>query len=400
MNPLIPTVMGVLMAVCIARLALPSDVMEEARGIGYAARRVETTPDETVLMECYNQKTNTTKMVPSIEFWKNPACMLDLTSKVLFLHIGKAGGGSVHTVRERYRVHISKCHPDPTQCGLRKRLNKTQHVLVPIRDPVDRFVSAFNWRSLVLCSPEDMDHRTRTTSNTSQLAVHDPVHYCKTGSPEEAEILHSAYNYDVNELAEALCDEKGPKGARAREHASMIQHSKSTLRLWLQEFLGAGPTKHDNIQDFVAVVMESKDYGFEDTIANAMEHLIRQEYPGLKEFPANITTMTGLAKEKNAHSSKSNSLPAGLQKKQLSPLGECCLARHLAKDYQLIKAIANGQSSGRMDPRLAQACQWGSKEDTRRCLEQLRSMVQRRESFLGLGEGNAYGQTCRDLTGS
>jgi DNA replication protein DnaC len=79
------------------------------------------------------------------------ACSLspqDPKKRVLFLHIGKAGGGTITDIIKFNNLdqHVEIWHP---QGELRKRLFIWyDHILINIRDPVERAISAINYECL------------------------------------------------------------------------------------------------------------------------------------------------------------------------------------------------------------------------------------------------------------
>ena len=89
--------------------------------------------------------------LPVPEFYARPPCFHELADAVSFYHLGKAGGGTVRRRLELLRLRVHRFHPFP-----RHPLKGTTEVLfATVRDPVDRFVSAFNWRAAVLCGGPD-----------------------------------------------------------------------------------------------------------------------------------------------------------------------------------------------------------------------------------------------------
>lgn len=114
---------------------------------------------ETILIPCFSYKRKFLGNVSPVEFVKQ-SCRHDLKSKVTFYHVGKGGGGSVSSKFDEYGIAKKGVHPSPSDSGIADILdgvNKT--LIINVRDPVDRFVSAFDWRSLLFCSPDDK--RTR-----------------------------------------------------------------------------------------------------------------------------------------------------------------------------------------------------------------------------------------------
>jgi hypothetical protein len=80
---------------------------------------------------------------PKLERFYNQDAKIVLKDTIL-LHIGKGGGGSVQERMEIWQVDFLYCHPNPRP----KKHSNAPNWLINIRDPVDRFYSAFNWRGL------------------------------------------------------------------------------------------------------------------------------------------------------------------------------------------------------------------------------------------------------------
>jgi len=67
-------------------------------------------------------------------------------NQILFVHVGKTGG---ITIRSIFSKNSIKQFINTKHAGF--KLNKNcnyKHILISIRDPVSRFVSAFNWRKI------------------------------------------------------------------------------------------------------------------------------------------------------------------------------------------------------------------------------------------------------------
>ena len=69
-------------------------------------------------------------------------------SDVLFVHVGKTCGGTIAAELQKNRVAYHEVHLDKVDG---ETLAKYKHVIVSARDPVDRVISAFNWRSPHAC---------------------------------------------------------------------------------------------------------------------------------------------------------------------------------------------------------------------------------------------------------
>ena len=75
-------------------------------------------------------------------------CAAATASDVLFVHVGKTCGGTIAAELRKNRVAYHEVHLDKVDG---EKLAKYKRVIVSARDPVDRVVSAFNWRSPHAC---------------------------------------------------------------------------------------------------------------------------------------------------------------------------------------------------------------------------------------------------------
>lgn len=228
-------------------------------------------------------------------------------NETLFLHVGKSGGGTVKEVLRNSNVPYKRCHPRPCPDDV---FDATT-VLVTVRDHVDRFVSAFDWKGLILCKEEN---ETRKVS--SESAIQHPESYCMTNAPRQAEMIHEKYKSNANILAEALC-ESGERLEKARYDFGLIGHAKHLLSDWL-------PQDTWRTRNVFAIVQEPGFDLMEQTNA-AIEWIVSQN-GDTHVHSSNQSIPTGLQ-----HSTTSNRVHS-----ELSSLGTCCVARHLASDYDLL----------------------------------------------------------------
>ena len=75
-------------------------------------------------------------------------CAAATASDVLFVHVGKTCGGTIAAELKKNRVAYHEVH---LQTLDKETLALYKHIIVSARDPVDRVVSAFNWRSPHAC---------------------------------------------------------------------------------------------------------------------------------------------------------------------------------------------------------------------------------------------------------
>jgi len=142
--------------------------------------------------------------------------------KLLVLHLGKAGGGTVQARFQDWQIPYYECHPHP--CPSWALGNSGPPLLITIRDPVDRFVSAYHWRKVVSCHP-DGDERQTVTGRDKRLSFQHPEKYCKMAGGSEEKVLFRKFP-TISSLAQALCS--NPKAAK---YVQRIGHMVN-LRQW------------------------------------------------------------------------------------------------------------------------------------------------------------------------
>jgi Sulfotransferase family len=188
--------------------------------------------------------------------------------QAIFLHIGKAAGGTfLHRARHEWKLQIVECHPDP--CGhdyfqqnsssseSLTRATPTTAIVVSIRDPVDRFVSAFYWKIKTICTlhPHLCDANT-ATQQQQDLHRHRPsppsafsYSFSRSNNSSlqddmeamQRYILFEKYQQNVNLLAESLCrnnhnnntNDTASSFVEAQEHVGKIVHMKHSIQDWL-----------------------------------------------------------------------------------------------------------------------------------------------------------------------
>lgn len=279
----------------------------------------------------------------------------------LLLHLGKAGGGTVKHTFQLWESKVPKCHSNPCI----KDTQDSELVFVTIRDPVDRFVSGFNWRELLLCNKHNETRRTFARAYTN------PKKYCKQMSDKESYILHEKYMSNVSQLAMALCQEDNSK---AEEDVSSIGHAKYALSDWLPS---SQHWQYEGKSKLLPMVVEP-GYDFIEQINNQFKYsvvkqngtssLIRNE----KIFKKNSQQEDEKSEKFYAHSSVANG--RGFSTEERKDLTECCLARYLHRDYKIIKEIVATSSCD------------GDKSGN--CQGALESIYKRREKYLKFPSAN------------
>ena len=78
---------------------------------------------------------------------------------LVFIHIGKCGGDTVRKELKSYNIkfssiHIKKCKYKPNK-----------NYIIVIRNPINRFISAFNWRYYLVCDSKKQENRFKNEKN-------------------------------------------------------------------------------------------------------------------------------------------------------------------------------------------------------------------------------------------
>jgi len=335
----------------------------------------------------------------------------EFDNTIALFHVGKAGGGTVWEGLKKNRIKPKTfCHVGgPTKCLDKLQYGPATTLIINVRDPLDRFVSAFRWRWGLLCKPGDKREPNYPKS------WQNPLDYCQKIPQKEALILTKKYQSNPNLLAEALC-ENSPTRETAMKDYSSIKHS-TTLSHWLHFLTNAtmiDEIKDDGIQNFYVVPLE-KQHGNVDSLLK--QHVQRLSFHLLKARYGEEVAI-GLINE-NHHSSVSeeerikhehssarfHNLTNSTVPSVLSRLGECCLVRHLEEDYRLIQAMIGGEMNKSefvmeplvgAHPLILDACLYGNKEQQSLCQSDLKSMLLRRAQYLDRSTGSCFLTTWRD----
>ena len=355
------------------------------------------------------------------DFWDRQ-CYLNLTETVRFYHLGKGGGGTIFLSLLENGIYIQRDHPRPIY-GIDQLLNgPVTTLLINIRDPVDRFVSAFNWRSFLFCQrhgelrkkyPSEVDEKDR---RMHQPHLH-PQEFCfeESINPKEAKIIQRLYEDDINKLAVSLCEESNSY-EQAVESIKFISHAKLNLFQWLQFLVETNTSsriKSQGLKKMMAITIEGRNGHNNSSLLEQSHEVIQELY-----FDHGITeeALSRLQKQRDhSHMKKvrdimihSSSTHNTTKERILGAIGECCLSRFLENDYQLIQSMLGEEKTRSVDgavininrledvhPIIRNACEWGSKRRRQLCRADLQSMLQRRAGFLDRSVG-----TCRDLVSS
>lgn len=344
-----------------------------------------------------------TQLVTMSEFYQNRNCFHDLMDTTVFFHVGKGGGGTVERELQLSRIGVSISHPGPRTQDIRGLRHGSLNTLITnIRDPVDRFVSAFYWSIEMYCTPTSKNPKCQEPANYD-LQV-----------PEYL-LLTQKYKSNVNALAEALCEDSPYHREATDEFASMwLYGHKRPLSSWLQFLIDpsmegslSDPASGKGIQNFIAIPMEKQNneqYLFNQHIQRLTFHLVAERY-GEQRARDIILSRPEDTDDEAMHNMEHHAPKTTL----LSPLGECCMARQFQADYQLIQTMLlkdydDGPSTTTASfvmplvyahPVVRKACSWGSGEQQELCKSDLSSMISRRARYLDQSLG-----TCSDVVSS
>ena len=351
-------------------------------------------------------------------FWKKQDCKFRLGRDTIYFHQGKAGGGTVNYMGNKYHLGLRSDHPFLKEDSVKDLMEGPLTTLIfTVRDPIDRFVSMFNWRLLTLCHPGDM--RKKTITNEDADTAHKlkqksvwhqrvtkkkrvgghaehPEKFCLSTRVEQEKTLRVRYKGDPNVMAEALCEDS-PKYEQAVRDLTDINHS-TTIAQWLELLIDSkivrSISKH-GIQNFSAIPVTSR---FEYDLEALFTAMLKERY-GMNVLDAMLDGVNKKSKNKKAAMSHSSVKHGKDKPRQLSKLGECCLARYYQKDYRVIQTMLQDDTTTIVEPIegahpvLGEACHWGDMEQQQSCKDNLRSMLHQRSPYLT----KSREQTCSKL---
>ncbi len=376
-------------------------VQSEAEKNETSTGEEENESEASLLIPCTTTK-GRSLLLNATQFWKRRGCLIGNMESTRFFHLGKGGGGTIGSILHDYHVAYERNHPAP-QFDSKLMRGPTTTLLINIRDPVDRFVSAFNWRALLFCGKDDA--RMKYTGGGKMPPHLHPDKVCFGGEHNaEKHMLHEEYQYDPNLLAEELCEDS-PDFETAAEKINLIAHARSSLNDWLrflvdpEVYSAIGPA---GLQKVMALTTEPLVGNNHTSLLDwHTKQAVRELYSdsGLNDEQIGMilkhkTHLSATEKsnaEKKTHSSTSSSVAHIVNPPPLKKLGECCLARFFRDDYRLINAMLpergldNSTESSQLDgvhPLVNTVCNWGSDEQRASCIADLESMVRRRAGYL------------------
>ena len=115
------------------------------------------------------------------------------TNSVLFVHVGKTCGGSAVAYLRR-AVNVTEVHLRPVK---REEIERASHIIVSVRDPTERVVSAFEWhrpggdRTYGRCF-----HRKRDVERYGNSCADDELYKCAATADAFADLVASRNTTD------------------------------------------------------------------------------------------------------------------------------------------------------------------------------------------------------------
>lgn len=327
------------------------------------------------------------KIMSISNFWTSNRCQFLLGQDTVFFHQGKSGGGTFKAFDKEYKLGLQINHPAPKRSSVHGLINgPLTSLIMTIRDPVEHFVSMFNWQLLILCHPDD----ERLQANYSH--PDNTGEFCISTRVEQERTLRETYKGDPNMLAEALCEDSGHYEQAVRDLAD-INHSMK-ISQWLQFLIDTNYNKDQGIQNFMAIPMS---LNFEDDVEALILDLLRERY-GSNILDARQRKEESFKREKEAKTH--SSVTTWKKASSLSRLGECCLAQYYRKDYHILQTMLGEYEPAVLEPIrsahpvLARACNWGSLKQQHICRGNLRSMLESRSEYI-LGEETSCAEIVR-----
>jgi len=118
----------------------------------------------------------------------NAILILYITGMVLtVIHIGKCGGSSVTTLLKSHRISHRSVHIDKPE------FKRTDKYVILIRNPISRFISAFNWRYKLVVT--DKSQENRFPGEKAALITYGSVN----NLAENIEIFNKQYIHHIHE---------------------------------------------------------------------------------------------------------------------------------------------------------------------------------------------------------
>lgn len=275
-------------------------------------------------------------------------------STCIFLHLGKAGGGYIGArLGQIWKVWFEKvCHPDPCASNQWKSSsqnalkNNSAYVLVNIRDPVDRFESAFYWGLTIVCRLNDKREQ-------SLLAKVNPGKYCVSDRASRITLFRK-YKQDVNVLANDLCHHSTTNvnqtiaradAEKAEKAVRSIAHAKHTIHDWLSELLQNQKT-HEAV--LIPIILH-KNFSLDIQVDHAVRMIENHtHFESPESFSRRQDHVKTLDTCPSPPSDNTNKIQDAMHSSKVGGLfprldikGRKCLAQFLENDYKLLSKLAD-----------------------------------------------------------
>ena len=156
------------------------------------------------------------------------------TNSVLFVHVGKTCGGSAVAYLRR-AVNVSEVHLRPVK---REEVEGASHIIVSVRDPTERVVSAFEWhrpggdRTIGRCY-----HRKKDVERYGNSCADDELYKCAATADAFADLVASRNSTDrCARVAKAfLAPDAGAKLLGEPLHFARLSHINRGFAFYLGE---------------------------------------------------------------------------------------------------------------------------------------------------------------------
>ena len=156
------------------------------------------------------------------------------TNNVLFVHVGKTCGGSAVAYLRR-AVNVTEVHLRPVK---REEVERASHIIVSVRDPTERVVSAFEWhrpggdRTIGRCF-----HRKKDVERYGNSCADDELYECAATADAFADLVASRNTTDrCARVAKAfLAPDAGAKLLGEPLHFARLSHINRGFTFYLGE---------------------------------------------------------------------------------------------------------------------------------------------------------------------
>jgi hypothetical protein len=289
---------------------------------------------------------------------------------LIFDHVGKAGGGTVgaalHSAMLRLDPNVSArvesawggkstssapipkafslyalvhtCHPHPCSPSTYRLAHRS---IIPVRDPVDRYISAFDWRRM-RCAGAGLDGvlpaRVRLRLKTGAAPWPPEKEFApKKGQRAVCDAIFERWGENANTVAEALCGRGHNARGAAASFIKQLPHVTGTLSARLQVARRINPGLY-----YYVVPMYRDNAGlpeFSTLAESAVRQLAIDEGVDLLDQLTPPVCAGRHTAVLGANSSREEKKLA--QKSTLSAQGRACLQNypHFAGDYDAIKLL-------------------------------------------------------------